>query len=77
MKKAVLINAVDLENWGWEENPENGKEYDLDDIPVMYGYDFYDNFISVEHFIDTWKDEESEEGHGEWLVMDAEEVPHG
>lgn len=65
-KKVVLEGAISPEKWGWDENPKNGVEYNLSDIPKMYGPDFYDLWTDEFHFIGDWQDIEWNPEHGKW-----------
>ncbi len=76
MAKVMLTNAEDTENWDWEENPVNEKEYDLDDIPAMYGYDFFDEWEDLDDFIDRWAGDSWSPEHGKWIIVEGKEDPN-
>lgn len=74
MAKVMLCGADIPENWRWDENPINGQEYDLEDIPTMYGSDFYKIWVDTDQFINSWVNENWDPSYGKWERKEASHV---
>ena len=74
MKRYKLVDSEDTSSWGWKVNPIQNKLYTIEELREMYGEatEFYPH--NIEYIIDTWIDEDWEEGHGKWIEVTDEIV---